>query len=94
MSTIAKRGLLLLLFVSGVGCTVSDVDPPMLTGPSEMALRLALTVTPDSILGDGGSQAVLNISLCASNKSRAGSSMISVVCLPSQSSPGTMDALA
>jgi PKD repeat protein len=61
MSTIGKRCLLLLFFASGVGCTVSDVDRPPLTGPSEMALRLAMSVTPDSILGDGGSQAVLNI---------------------------------
>jgi PKD repeat protein len=60
MSTIVIRSLLLLLAVSVAGCT-SDVDPPPLTGPSEMALRLGLQISPDSILGDGGSQAVLSV---------------------------------
>lgn len=42
-------------------CTVDKQEAPLLQGPSELALRINLQIIPDSILQDGGSQAVLNI---------------------------------
>ena len=33
----------------------------MLSGPSELALRVAMQITPDQILQDGSSQATLSI---------------------------------
>src|SRR5881628_1915553 len=43
------------------GCTVHQTEAPPLTGPSEFALALHLTVTPDSISQDGGSQSSITI---------------------------------
>jgi PKD repeat protein len=40
---------------------VSQTKAPPMTGPSELALRVALQITPDSILQDGASQASLSI---------------------------------
>ena len=60
MSTSTRICLLATLLMSGA-CTVEETPIPPLTGPSELGLRIALQVTPDSILQDGGSQAVLNI---------------------------------
>jgi PKD repeat protein len=51
------------------GCTVHDVDAPDLAGPSEFATRIALSLSPDSILQDGFSQTVLNIEATGANGS-------------------------
>jgi PKD repeat protein len=42
-------------------CTVQETPVPPLSGPSELGLRIALQVTPDSILQDGASQTSLQI---------------------------------
>lgn len=60
MRTPIRTSLLALVALSAA-CTVHETPIPMLSGPSELALRLALQVTPDSILQDGSSQATLLI---------------------------------
>ena len=55
------RFSLLALLVLSAACTVQDTPIPQLAGPSELALRIAMQISPDSILQDGASQAVLNI---------------------------------
>jgi PKD repeat protein len=42
-------------------CSVQETPIPSLSGPSELALRIAMQVTPDEILQDGSSQASLLI---------------------------------
>lgn len=61
MSTTIRFGVLVALLGGVTACTVKDTPAPPLAGPSELALRVALQVVPDSILQDGASQAVLNI---------------------------------
>jgi len=61
MSTFTKCGLLALLVVTSAACTVKDVEAPPLSGPSELGLRVHLSLAPDSIFQDGFSQTVLNI---------------------------------
>jgi len=41
------------------GCTLSDQKAPAPTGPSELALAVNLTASPDTITQDGGSQSVV-----------------------------------
>jgi PKD repeat protein len=43
------------------GCTVHKTEAPPLSGPSELALSLSMTATPDSIAEDGGSQSAVKI---------------------------------
>ena len=42
-------------------CTLQSQDAPSPTGPSEFALSLAITATPDVIFQDGGSQSLITI---------------------------------
>jgi PKD repeat protein len=60
MSTL-RTICVVMLAAAAAGCTVSEMPAPALMGPSEFALRIALQATPDSILMDGASQAVINI---------------------------------
>ena len=57
----SSRSCLLALVVLGAACTVEKTPIPQLAGPSELALRVALQVTPDAILQDGVSQATISI---------------------------------
>jgi PKD domain-containing protein len=43
------------------GCTVHDVNEPPLTGPSEMAMALNITATPDRLAQDGISTSTVAI---------------------------------
>lgn len=61
MSTFTKCGLLALLVAAGAACTVKDTEAPPLAGPSELGLRVDLSLSPDTIYQDGFSQTVLNI---------------------------------
>ena len=54
---IAAIGALML----SVSCTVHKVEPPSLTGPSELATSIVITATPDTISQDGASQASIEI---------------------------------
>jgi PKD repeat protein len=57
----STRLCLIAAIVSTAACTVKETSAPPLSGPSELALRLGLQVTPDSIIQDGSSQAVLTV---------------------------------
>lgn len=49
------------VLAAAVSCTTSSQEPPPLAGPSEFALSLQMTVTPDVVSRDGGSQATVRI---------------------------------
>ena len=49
------------VLLTATACTVQKTPAPPLTGPSELALRVAMQIVPDSILQDGASQATLQI---------------------------------
>lgn len=51
------RSLWLAVCLMGAaGCTVHQTEAPAVTGPSEFALSVGVTATPDAISQDGGSQ--------------------------------------
>jgi PKD repeat protein len=56
-----RRALVLLTAALGAGCTMTNVDPPPLAGPSEMNLSLAITANPDVLSLDGSSQTLITI---------------------------------
>jgi PKD repeat protein len=60
MRTFTKPGLLALL-VFAAGCTIKETEAPPLSGPSELGLRLNLSLSHDSIYQDGATQTVLTI---------------------------------
>ena len=43
------------------GCTLSDQDPPPLTGPSELAQSIVIAVSPDVLPQDGASQSFITV---------------------------------
>jgi PKD repeat protein len=45
-----------ILTLAAGGCTVSKVDNPPVTGPSELALSLSVLANPDTLSQDGASQ--------------------------------------
>ncbi|MQA28582.1 MAG: PKD domain-containing protein [Luteitalea sp.] len=51
--------LIVLVSVAVSACTVKDTDIPSLTGPSEYALSIEVTATPDHIRQDGESQSAV-----------------------------------
>lgn len=60
MGTLLTRRSALLAFVAlATACTVHQDNVPSLTGPSELALSVAITATPDSISQDGASQSAV-----------------------------------
>jgi PKD repeat protein len=61
MKTFCKVSVFAVTALIAVACTVNKSEPPPLAGPSEQALRINLSLAPDSILQDGFSQTVLNI---------------------------------
>lgn len=52
---------LLLTAVALAGCTVHQTTAPALSGPSDLALSLRVTASPDSISQDGGSQSSIQV---------------------------------
>lgn len=46
---------------TAAGCTLANVDPPPLSGPSEMALSLTITANPDVLSLDGSSQTLITV---------------------------------
>jgi PKD repeat protein len=52
----ASRFVLVAAAGVAAACSVHGVEVPGLTGPSESALSITMTATPDSILQDGASQ--------------------------------------
>lgn len=55
------RFVAVLATMAVAACTVKDTEAPPLAGPSEMALALHLTATPDAIYQDGASQTAVTI---------------------------------
>ncbi len=62
MRRIARLTVLLsATALAGTGCTTNEVEAPPLMGPSELALSVAVTATPDIVTEDGASQSVIDI---------------------------------
>lgn len=62
MRRIARLTVLLCAAaVAGSGCNLQEVEAPPLMGPSELALSVTLTATPDTVTEDGSSQSVIDI---------------------------------
>lgn len=59
MRTIAALATTLLL----AGCTLDNASTPELTGPSEFALSVTLTASPDQLPRDGRSQSVVTVTV-------------------------------
>jgi PKD repeat protein len=53
--------LMLTMAPIGAACTMKDINPPPLTGPSEMSLSLAISANPDVLSLDGASQTLISI---------------------------------
>jgi PKD repeat protein len=58
---IIRCALVLMTAAAGAGCTISDIDPPPLAGPSEMDLSLSIAANPDVLSLDGSSQTLITI---------------------------------
>jgi len=50
-----------------VGCTVHQTEAPPLTGPSQLALTLTVTATPDSISQNGADQSTIRVTATGPN---------------------------
>jgi PKD repeat protein len=61
MNALTKTIAVTALVVTASACTIKETEAPPLSGPSEFALRIALSLAPDAIYQDGVSQTVLNI---------------------------------
>jgi len=61
MRRIALTVLLYAAALAGAGCTTHEVEAPPLMGPSELALSVTVTATPDTVTEDGASQSVIDI---------------------------------
>ncbi len=55
----ARRAALIAAAATMAACTVHDTSTPPLNGPSQLALTLRVTATPDVINQDGGSQSAV-----------------------------------
>jgi len=58
---IRRAAAALVAVAATAACTVHSTEVPALTGPSQLALTLKVTATPDSITQDGGSQSSVKI---------------------------------
>jgi chitodextrinase len=55
-------GAALALVASSNGCTMKNQEAPPLTGPSELGTAISVTVAPDVLTQDGGSQSLVTVS--------------------------------
>jgi PKD repeat protein len=46
---------------SVAGCTLKDQEPSPVTGPSEFAMAVTMTATPDHVTEDGASQSIVDV---------------------------------
>ncbi|PYR35257.1 MAG: hypothetical protein DMF93_22055 [Acidobacteria bacterium] len=60
-TAIRRAAAALVAVAATAACTVHSTEVPPLTGPSQLALTLKVTATPDSITQDGGSQASVKV---------------------------------
>jgi hypothetical protein len=56
-----ERLLALTLAAAVAGCTLQEVEPPAMTGPSELSPSVTMTATPDVLPEDGTSRSVITI---------------------------------
>src|SRR5687767_2944895 len=61
MTTYIKYMFVLIASAVAAGCTLANVEPPPLAGPSEMALSLTITANPDVLSLDGASQTLVTV---------------------------------
>jgi PKD repeat protein len=64
MKRVIRAHWLMIAVLAGVvsaACTMKNQEAPPVTGPSEFATSIAITISPDVITQDGGSQAVVTI---------------------------------
>lgn len=69
MTFVGRTGitLALALVTLSSGCTMKEQETPALTGPSELGTGVSVTVTPDILTQDGGSQSLVTVSAFDSN---------------------------
>ena len=58
----AARIVLAGLIATGIGCTLKETETPPLTGPSEFAQSITVSVSPDILTQDGSSQSLVTVS--------------------------------
>src|SRR5262245_42935682 len=58
----AARLVLAGLIATGMGCTLKETETPPLTGPSEFAQSINVSVSPDILTQDGSSQSLVTVS--------------------------------
>src|SRR5262245_39783330 len=56
---VSVRAMAIAAAVVTAGCTVHQASAPSASGPSDFALSLSLTATPDSITLDGSQSAIV-----------------------------------
>ena len=61
MTKYITRVFVLMTVAFAAGCTVSDIDPPPLSGPSGMSTSLIITANPDVVSLDGSSQTLVTV---------------------------------
>src|SRR5687768_9316220 len=61
MTKYLAKTFMLITAVAAAGCTMANVDPPPLAGPSEMSLALTVSANPDVLSLDGSSQSLITI---------------------------------
>jgi PKD repeat protein len=61
MTKYISHMLVLIAAAVAAGCTVSNIEPPPLAGPSGMSLSLAITASPDVLSLDGASQTLVTV---------------------------------
>jgi PKD repeat protein len=61
MTTYIKHMFVLLAGFIAAGCTLANVEPPPLAGPSEMSLSITMTANPDVLSVDGSSQTLVSV---------------------------------
>jgi PKD repeat protein len=59
---IRKLTAVAVLALAATGCSINETGAPALTGPSEYALSLTLTASPDILPRDGASRSVITVS--------------------------------
>jgi PKD repeat protein len=61
VDVVVKRLIVCAAALLFTGCTLSNQNPPALSGPSELALSLSVSAVPDVISQDGASQSMVHV---------------------------------
>src|SRR5215212_8798079 len=56
-----RRDVIAAVIACCAGCTITDTSAPPVSGPSELGLAISLQATPDVLVRDGLSQAIVAI---------------------------------